>query len=291
MNRSMLVRCRLCVLDRHGTEDAIRYVELFSRFSTRQNFPCHVSTKQVDPVFIFYATVRCSDYQLPCLSVDTMVNRKALKSACRLNVELASLSVKLRVVVSERNNFLGWFMYFIYLYIQELCKVSNSVWKQTMKESEIEILWRTEKSVVSAMCGVQLKDWKRAQDMIFGFNWFIDQFVEANTVDMVMCSGERIVMSWVLHWTFGLKVNVDMEEAGWERNHEGWVEQGRCILFGVKTEFKIKMDYCYYYMIYSFFLYFIIFDMLCSSFVSWKWLSFFFNLMCYLYSHWWSVVK
>ena len=53
-----------------------------------------------------------------------------------------------------------------------------------LKESEMAILQRTERSIVRAMCGVQLKDRKRSTDLIFmlGLNDAMDQLAMTNTV-------------------------------------------------------------------------------------------------------------
>ena len=51
-------------------------------------------------------------------------------------------------------------------------------------KKEMGILHRTERSMVTAMCGVQLKDRKRSMDLMFmlGLNEIIDQLVMANSV-------------------------------------------------------------------------------------------------------------
>ena len=53
-----------------------------------------------------------------------------------------------------------------------------------LKESEVGILQRTERSMVRAMCGVQLKDRKRYTDLIFmlGLKETLDQLAVANSV-------------------------------------------------------------------------------------------------------------
>ena len=52
------------------------------------------------------------------------------------------------------------------------------------KESEMEILRRTERSMVRSMCGVQLNDIKRSTDLMFmlGLREPIDQLAMANSV-------------------------------------------------------------------------------------------------------------
>ena len=52
------------------------------------------------------------------------------------------------------------------------------------KENEMEILRRTERSTVRAMCGVQLKDRKRSTDLMFMTceNKIIDQLAMANSI-------------------------------------------------------------------------------------------------------------
>ena len=51
-----------------------------------------------------------------------------------------------------------------------------------LKESEMGILRRTERSMVRAMCGVQIKDIKRYMDLVFmlGLNETVDQMAMAN---------------------------------------------------------------------------------------------------------------
>ena len=53
-----------------------------------------------------------------------------------------------------------------------------------LMESEIGILRRTERSMVRAMCGVQLKDRKRPMDLmlLLGLNEMIDELSMANSV-------------------------------------------------------------------------------------------------------------
>ena len=53
-----------------------------------------------------------------------------------------------------------------------------------LKESEMVILRRTERSMVRAMCGVQLTDRKGSMDFMFmlGFKEAIDQLAMANSV-------------------------------------------------------------------------------------------------------------
>ena len=70
-----------------------------------------------------------------------------------------------------------------------------------LKESEMGILRRTERSLVRAMCGVQLKDRKIYVDLMFilGLDDTIDQLAMAVFLGMVMCLGVRVVMSWDGH--------------------------------------------------------------------------------------------
>ena len=59
-----------------------------------------------------------------------------------------------------------------------------------LKVSEMEILCRTERSMVRAVCGVQLKDRKRSTDLVFmlGLNDTIDQLAMENSVRwLAMC--------------------------------------------------------------------------------------------------------
>ena len=50
------------------------------------------------------------------------------------------------------------------------------------KESEIGILQRVERSIVSAMCGVQLKRRKRAKELMLGLSETMDLLVLANSI-------------------------------------------------------------------------------------------------------------
>ena len=56
--------------------------------------------------------------------------------------------------------------------------------KWCLKESDMGILRRTEKSMVRAMCGVQLKDRERSTDLMFmlGLKETMDQLTMANSV-------------------------------------------------------------------------------------------------------------
>ena len=51
-----------------------------------------------------------------------------------------------------------------------------------MKENEMGIVQRTVRSIVRGLCGVQLKDRKKAMDLMLGFTTTIDQFAMANSV-------------------------------------------------------------------------------------------------------------
>ena len=55
-----------------------------------------------------------------------------------------------------------------------------------LKESEMGILQRTERSMVRALCGVQLKDRKRSMDLMFmlGLNETIDQLAMTSSVHL-----------------------------------------------------------------------------------------------------------
>ena len=66
-------------------------------------------------------------------------------------------------------------------YVRPAIQFGNEAWCR--KDSEIGILQRSEKSSVRAMCGVQLKDRKRAMDMLMlGLTETTDQLAMANTV-------------------------------------------------------------------------------------------------------------
>ena len=49
-------------------------------------------------------------------------------------------------------------------------------------EREMGILRRTERHMVRAMCGIQLKDRKRAKYMVLGLNEVIDHMAYTNSV-------------------------------------------------------------------------------------------------------------
>ena len=67
-------------------------------------------------------------------------------------------------------------------YVRQVILHGSEAW--CLKESEIGILRRTERSMVRAMCGVQFKDRKRFTDLMFmlGLNETIDQLAVANSV-------------------------------------------------------------------------------------------------------------
>ena len=67
-------------------------------------------------------------------------------------------------------------------YIRPAVLYGSEAW--CLKESVMGILRRTERSMVSAMCGVQLKDRKRSTDLMFmlGLNRILDQLAMANSV-------------------------------------------------------------------------------------------------------------
>ena len=58
----------------------------------------------------------------------------------------------------------------------------NEVW--CLKDCEMQILRRTKRSMVRAICGVQLKDRSRSTDLLFmlGLNETIDQLAMVNSV-------------------------------------------------------------------------------------------------------------
>ena len=67
-------------------------------------------------------------------------------------------------------------------YVRPAILYGSEVWG--LKESEIGILRRTERSMVRAMCGVQLKDEKMSKDfvLLLGMDETIDQLAMANSV-------------------------------------------------------------------------------------------------------------
>ena len=73
-------------------------------------------------------------------------------------------------------------------YVSPAMLYGSEAW--CLKESEKEILRRTERSMVLATCGVQLKNRKRSKDLmlIFGLNETTDQLTMATVfISMVMC--------------------------------------------------------------------------------------------------------
>ena len=67
-------------------------------------------------------------------------------------------------------------------YIRPAILYGSEAW--CLKEIELGILRRTERSIAVAMCGVQLKDRKRSANLMFlqGLKETIDQLVMANSV-------------------------------------------------------------------------------------------------------------
>ena len=67
-------------------------------------------------------------------------------------------------------------------YVRPSILYAIEVW--CLKECQMGILQRTERSTVRAMCGVQLKDKKRSANLMFilGFSETIDQLAVANSV-------------------------------------------------------------------------------------------------------------
>ena len=67
-------------------------------------------------------------------------------------------------------------------YVRPAILYGSEAW--CLKESEMGILQRTERSMVRAMCGAQLKDRKRSTDLMLmlGLNETIDQLAMANSV-------------------------------------------------------------------------------------------------------------
>ena len=79
-----------------------------------------------------------------------------------------------------------------------------------LKESEMGILQRSERSMVIAMCGVQRKDLKKSKDsmLMLDLNETIDQLAMANSVHWcghVLRRENGHVLEW--NWIFSLKVN------------------------------------------------------------------------------------
>ena len=67
-------------------------------------------------------------------------------------------------------------------YVRPAILYGSEAW--CLKESDMGILQRTERSMVRSMCGVQLKHRKRSSDLMFmlGLNEIIDQLAMKNSV-------------------------------------------------------------------------------------------------------------
>ena len=73
---------------------------------------------------------------------------------------------------------LKWAVHKCYVSPAILC--GSEIW--CLKESEMGILRRTERSVVRAMCGVLLKGRKKSKDLMLDLNETIDQSIRASSV-------------------------------------------------------------------------------------------------------------
>ena len=67
-------------------------------------------------------------------------------------------------------------------YVRPTMMYGSEAW--CLKESDMVILRRAERSMVRTMCGVQLKDRRRSTDLMFmlGLNEIMDQLAMANSV-------------------------------------------------------------------------------------------------------------
>ena len=73
---------------------------------------------------------------------------------------------------------LKWAVYGSYVRPAMLCGSEA----RCQEESEIGLLCRTKRSIVREMCGVQLKDRKRFEDLMLGLNETMDQMAIASSV-------------------------------------------------------------------------------------------------------------
>ena len=105
-----------------------------------------------------------------------------------------------------------------------------------LKESEMVILWRTEESMVRAMCGVQLKDKKKIYrfDVHAWFQWSHTSVGYGRLCSLV-CVEERGRSCLekdirFLGWSSNeeREANEDMEMVGWGRKCENWFEMTGC---------------------------------------------------------------
>ena len=67
-------------------------------------------------------------------------------------------------------------------YVRSAILYGSEAW--CLKESEMGILQRTERSIMRTMCGVQLKDRKRSMDLMFmlDLNKTIEQLAVSNSI-------------------------------------------------------------------------------------------------------------
>ena len=79
---------------------------------------------------------------------------------------MGGLSLGSAVRLLHGGRFALWLKWDVYKrYVRPVLLYGSEAWCQ--KESEMRILRRTERPMVRAMCGVQLKDRKRSTDFMF----------------------------------------------------------------------------------------------------------------------------
>ena len=107
-------------------------------------------------------------------------------------------------------------------------------------KSEMGILQRTERSMVRAMCGLQLKDRKRSTDLMFvlGLSETMDQLAMEDSVrwygHMLMREDGHVLRRALDGVVEGEReeneAEEDVEGEGYGGKYKGWFGKGRCIL-------------------------------------------------------------
>ena len=100
-----------------------------------------------------------------------------------------------------------------------------------LNESEMQCLQMTERSIVRAMCGVQLIDSNRSTDLMFmlGLSETIDQLSMANS-HRWHCHVLRREDGHVLRRALDFEVKGQRKKGRLSRTYEGWLEKGACTL-------------------------------------------------------------
>ena len=96
-----------------------------------------------------------------------------------------------------------------------------------LKESEMGILRRTERSIVKAMCGLQLKDRKTSEDLMLmlGLKDIIDELAMANSVQWYCvlassdCCGVEVNLVTLTCWRYYQIINIGVSLSGKTVHH------------------------------------------------------------------------